>query len=118
MILGKRQATRITLCCVLIISNETVKRLGTNTPRRHSTDAKKCISLLHLRSVGVFLARRRLTSGACRFPNGWGKDWLVVVGELCLLPVNFSVGSIEINGKTLLKLLQLNLPRGFDFKAL
>lgn len=100
--------------CV-IISN---KRRSTNTPRLHGTDAKKCISLLHFRSVGLFLARRRLTSCACRSPKGWGSDGLVVVGELCLLPVNFSVGSIEINGKTLLKLLQFNLPWGFDFKAL
>lgn len=41
-----------------------------------------------------------------------------MIGGLGLLPTGFSIGSIKINGKTLLKLFQLNLPGVFDFKAL
>lgn len=52
----------------------------------------------------------------CRSPCRRGSDRLVV-GDLGLLPTGFSIGSIKINGKTLLKLFQLNLPWGFDFKA-
>ncbi len=41
-----------------------------------------------------------------------------MVGALGLLPTCFSIGSVKINGKTLLKLFQLNLPGVFGFKAL
>lgn len=39
-------------------------------------------------------------------------------GDLGLFPTGFSIGSIQINGKTLLEPFQLNLPGIFDFKAL
>lgn len=50
-------------------------------------------------------------------PNRLGRDSLVF-GDLVLLPSSFSVGPIEINGKTFLKLLQLYLLWGLVFKPL
>lgn len=51
------------------------------------------------------------------FPHGFGRDDLVF-GDLVLLPTSFSIGPIEINGKTFLQLLQLYLLGGFVFKPL
>lgn len=57
------------------------------------------------------------TSCPYGFPNRFGRDSLVF-GDLVLLPTSFSIGPIEINGKTFLKLLQLYLLRGLVFKPL
>lgn len=51
------------------------------------------------------------------FPHRFGGDGLVF-GDLVLPPTSFSIGPIEINGKTFLKLLQLNLLCGLVFKSL
>lgn len=57
------------------------------------------------------------TSRPYGFPNRFGRDRLVF-GDVLLLPTSFSIGPIEINGKTFLKLLQLYLPPGLVFKPL
>lgn len=51
------------------------------------------------------------------FPHRFGRDDLVF-GDLVLLPTSFSIGPIEVNGKTFLQLLQLYLLGGFVFKPL
>ncbi len=65
----------------------------------------------------LMLVQQQHTCCTCRPPGRWGGDRLVV-GALGLLPTGFSIGSVKINRKTLLKLFQLNLPGVFDFKAL
>lgn len=74
-------------------------------------------SFLLLSVCRFILVQEQHTCCPCRFPSRWGSDRFLV-GDLGLLPTGFSIGSIKIKGKTLLKLLQLNLPWGFDFKVL